>query len=227
MQKAEQEVPLPREWRGTCSRANAYPHPLVHTHSHGAHDVVCPEPPSTALAMRRWAPRDAPGSISPFSTSLISATGTKFASSQPVVSPGIFMPGSQQQLLFTRHHELVSPGFPGCPMASVTQRGPQGSAALLPLSFSSTTPRGFAWGPQRPPCVLVYWGCLPTVSPSPQCPQVWGPVLQDGPHGVCQGPCWGGQESMAFPTHSPRSHPHGAGGGGVLGTLRTPAFKST
>lgn len=49
-------------------------------------------------------------------------------------------------------------------------------------------------------------------------------VLQEGPHGLCQGLCWGRQESMAFPSHPPRSHLHGAGG--VLGTLRTPAFKN-
>lgn len=36
---------------------------------------------------------------------------------------------------------------------------------------------------------------------------------------LCQGPCWGAQESMAFPTHPPRSHPHGGWGWWCPGDL--------
>lgn len=107
----------------------------------------CPEPPGTALAMRRWAPQDAPGSISPFSTCLFSATGTKFASSQHCGYSGYFHARLQVTSAVHEAPRAPLPGISSLPHGPSNAAGTTGqrcSAPALPLT------RHTAWVCARP-----------------------------------------------------------------------------
>lgn len=149
MQKVEQEVPLCRQWTRSSSDANVYPRPLVHTHSHGAHDVVplrapwhcpCHEVMGSPGCPREHFPFPPPSSQQRAPN--LPADSLWFLWELSCPAPSCYSRGTTSS---THWNFLSAPWLWQC---SGDHR------AVLLCSHSSSSP---------PPCAWVYLGCLPTM----------------------------------------------------------------